>query len=164
VARDATARQFDVDADAVRLDLAKGEITFRAKKGRLVDLDKLHESIWATRLSGNTGMALNWIDVTVAGEVAVEKDHLVVKVAGSDTSFVLKEDPKARADGKTPFTLLREAAQRGQKRVMVTGRVVDWHGHFPPFLKSLPKKPRVILVKDFVPVKAAPPGERSTKP
>jgi hypothetical protein len=76
VARDAIARQYDVDADAVRLDIAKGEVTFRAKKGRLVDLDKLHESIWATRLSVGTGMALNWIDVTAVGEVVVEKDRL----------------------------------------------------------------------------------------
>ena len=82
MARDATARQNDVDADRVRLDISKGEITFRAKKGRLVDLDKLHESIWATRLSGGTGMALNWLDVTAVGEVTAEKDHLVLRVAG----------------------------------------------------------------------------------
>ena len=91
MARDATARQYDVDADAVRLDLSKGEITFRARKGRLVDLDKLHESIWATRLSGNTGMGLNWIDVTAVGEVADEKGRLVLKVKGSEQVFVLKD-------------------------------------------------------------------------
>ena len=39
MARDATARQYDVDADGVQLDVKKGEITFRAKKGRLVDLE-----------------------------------------------------------------------------------------------------------------------------
>jgi hypothetical protein len=153
VARDATARQYDVDADAVRLDIRKGEITFRARKGRLVDLDKLHESIWATRLSGGTGMALNWLDVTAVGEVVVGKDRTVLKVAGSDQTFVLREDPKAKKDGKTAFARLREAVERGQTRVSVTGRLEGWHGHFPPFLKELPPRPRVILVKGFGPTK-----------
>jgi hypothetical protein len=152
VARDATARQYDVDADAVRLDLNKGEITFRAKKGRLVSLDKLHESIWATRLSGNTGMSINWLDVTAIGEVVVEKDRIVLKVTGSDDNFVLQEDSRSTA-GRTPLARLRELAQGGQKQMSVTGRVDGWKGHFPPFLKTLPKKPRVILVKEFEPVK-----------
>ena len=147
MARDATARQYDVDADAVRLDIAKGEITFRAKKGRLVDLDKLHESIWATRLSGGTGMGMNWLDVTAVGEVVVEKERVALKVKGSDQPFVLKE-----GDNKV-FARLRDAAGRGEKSVSVTGRVEDWSGHFPPFLKALPKKPRAIAVKEFEPVK-----------
>jgi hypothetical protein len=145
VARDATARQYDVDADAVDLDVKKGLITFRAKKGRLVDLDKLHESIWATRLSGNTGMSLNWIDVTAVGQVVPDKKRTVLKVTGSDQYFVLKEAPGAEA----PFRRLREALERGEKVVSVTGRLEGWKGHFPPFLKSPPAKPRVILVKDF---------------
>jgi hypothetical protein len=153
VARDATARQYDVDADGVKLDMTKGEITFRAKKGRLVDLDKLHESIWATRLSGNTGMAMSWIDVIAVGEVVVEKDRTILKVTGSDEYFVLKEDPKAKSGDQTVFVKLREALDRGQKPASVTGRVEGWGGHFPPFLKALPKKPRVLLVKDFEPMK-----------
>jgi len=153
VARDATARQYDVDADAVKLNLAKGEITFRAKKGRLVDLDKLHESIWGTRLSGNTGMAMNWIDVTAVGQVVVEKERIVLKVKDSEDFFVLKEDPKALQGKKTVFALLREAINRGEKVADVTGRVEGWGGHFPVFLKKLPKKPRTILVKDFELVK-----------
>jgi hypothetical protein len=149
VARDATARQYDVDADGVKLDIARGEVTFRAKKGRLVDLDKLHESIWATRLSGGTGMALNWIDVTAVGEVVVEEGRIVLKVKGSEQLFVLKESDK----DKKAFARLRDAAERGQKSVSVTGRLEEWTGHFPPFLKALPKKPRVIGVKEFEPVK-----------
>ena len=153
MARDATARQYDVDADAVRLDLKKGEVTFRAKKGRLVSLDKLHESIWATRLSGNTGMAINWIDVTAVGTVIVEKDRIVLKVTGMDDVFVLQEDSRTAAVGKSPLSRLRAAAQGGQTQMSVTGRVDGWKGHFPPFLKTLPKKPRVILVKEFEVVK-----------
>jgi hypothetical protein len=145
VARDATARQYDVDADAVTLDISKGEITFRAKKGRLVDLGKLHESIWATRLSGGTGMSLNWIDVTAVGEAVVEEGRLVLKVKGSEATFVLKQGDKAA------FARLRDAAGRGQTGVSVAGRLEGWSGHFPPFLKTLPKKPRVIAVKAFEP-------------
>ena len=153
MARDATARQYDVDADGVKLDVSKGEITFRAKKGRLVDLDKLHESIWATRLSGNTGMALNWIDVTAVGEVVVEKDRTILKVTGSDDYFVLQVDPKGKPGEKSVFARLREEVDRGQKVASVTGRVEGWGGSFPTFLKELPKKPRVLFVKDFEAVK-----------
>jgi hypothetical protein len=153
VARDATARQYDVDADAVRLDIAKGEISFQAKKGRLVDLDKLHESIWATRLSGGTGMAMRWLDVTAVGEAVVEKDRIILKVKGSDQFFVLKA-----GDNKV-FAQLRDAAEHGQKSVSVTGRVEGWTGHFPPFLKTLPNKPRVIAVQEFEPMKIAPPAK-----
>jgi hypothetical protein len=147
VARDATARQYDVDADAVRLDVKKGQVSFRAKKGRLVDLDKLHESIWATRLGVGTGMALNWIDVTAVGDIVVEKERIVLKVKGSDQFFVLKED----GDDRAAFARLRKAAEGGLKDVSVTGRVDEWTGHFPPFLKALPKKPRALQVKGFEP-------------
>jgi hypothetical protein len=150
VARDATARQYDVDADAVKLDQKTGEITFQARKGRLVSLDKLHESIWATRLSGSTGMAMNWIDVTAVGQVVAEKDRIILKVKGSDDYFVLKEDPKTKIGDQTAFAKLREALDRGKKFDSVTGRVEGWGGHFPKFLKELPPKPRVILVKSFV--------------
>src|ERR1700722_12269646 len=110
------------------MDLKKGESTFRAKKGRLVNLDKLHESIWATRLSGNTGMAMNWLDVTAVGEVVVERDRTVLKVSGSDATFVLKEDVKARPGEKSALARLREAARRGPIKMSVTGRVEGWHG------------------------------------
>jgi hypothetical protein len=151
VARDATARLYDVDADGVQLDIPKGEVTFRAKKGRLVDLDKLHESIWATRLSGKTGMAMNWLDVTAVGEAVLGDKQTRMKVTGSDQYFVLADDPiaKPRDGEKTPFASLREALARGEKVVSVTGRVEGWGGPFPEFLSALPKKPRVILVQDF---------------
>jgi hypothetical protein len=154
VARDATARQYDVEADGVKLDQKTGEITFSAKKGRLVDLDKLHESIWATRLSGSTGMSVNWLDVTVVGTVVVEKERVVLKVKGSEDIFVLKGDqPRARKDEKTAYARLLAAVEKGAQPASVFGRVEGWEGHFPPFLKAPPKKPRTILVKDFEPMK-----------
>ncbi|MCI0460989.1 MAG: hypothetical protein L0Z62_28920 [Gemmataceae bacterium] len=151
MARDATARQYDVDADAVVLNTKEGTVTFQAKKGRLVDLDKLHESIWATRLSGGTGMALNWIDVTAAGDVVSDQQRMRLQVTGSDQYFVLMEDPntKPQNGAKPPLERLREALERGEKVVSVTGRLDGWKGHFPPFLGKLPEKPRRILVKEF---------------
>jgi hypothetical protein len=149
VARDATARQYDVDADRVLLDIKKGLIMFQAKKGRLVDLDKSHESIWATRLGVGTGMELNWLDVTAVGEIVVdkEKDRIYLKVKGSDQSFLLKEG------NRKVLEQLRDGAKQGKKTVSVTGRLEDWSGGWPSFLKTLPKKPRVIAVKAFESVK-----------
>jgi len=151
VARDGTARLYEVDADSVGLEIKTGTISFHAKRGRLVDLDKLHESIWATRLSGKTGMAMNWIDVTAVGEVLRDQNQPRLKVTGTDQYFVLADDTKAtrKPGDKSAFARLQEALDRGEKVVSVTGRVEGWGGHFPDFLKALPKKPRVILVKDF---------------
>ena len=92
-------------------------------------------------------MALNWIDVNAVGELVAEKDRLVLKVKGSDQSFLLKEGDKK------VFARLREAAEGKHKTVNVGGRVEAWTGHFPPFLKTLPKKPRAITVKEFELVK-----------
>ena len=66
---------------------------------------------------------------------------------------MLKEDVKARPGEKSALARLREAAQRGPIKMSVTGRVDGWTGHFPPFLKTLPKKPREIVVRDFEEVK-----------
>jgi hypothetical protein len=145
VARDATARLYDVDADSVTLDIQKGIVHFRARKGRLIDLDKLHESIWATRLSGKTGMHLTWVDVTAKGKVVRANGQTRLKVRGAKDYFVLAQMPGEEA----AFGRLREALDRGQKVVSVSGRLKGWSGHFPDFLGSLPEKPRVILVTEF---------------
>src|SRR5262249_51745854 len=116
--------------------------------------EKLHESIWATRLSGGTGMSLNWIDVTAVGEVVVEKERITLKVKGSEQLFVLKQAGKDRK----AFARLREAPERGQTSVMVTRRLEEWTGPFAPFLKAAPKKPWAITVKEFEAVRVeAPP-------
>jgi hypothetical protein len=176
VARDATARLYDVDVDSVVLDQKLGSIIFRAKKGRLIDLDQLHESIWATRLSGNTGMALGTLDVTAVGAaqllgrdvlskagldiflgcagktaVTIEPQDVVLRVAGSDQLFGLALAPhvKLKPGDKDAFTLLKEALVRGERVVSVTGRLEGWRGHFPGFLSKPTKRPRVILVHEF---------------
>ena len=111
MACDATARLYDVDAKSVLYKKFKlsgsydhGTVKFSAKKGKLVDLDKLHESIWATRLSGGTRSGLTRLDVTAVGTVVVSEGATVLAVKGSDSHFVLSEDT-AKNGKKTPGKL-----------------------------------------------------------
>jgi hypothetical protein len=155
VARDAIARQYDVDKNRVELDIPAGLITFYAKKGQSIDLDKIRASIQATRLSGNTGMELNSLDVTAVGRARVLGPETRLSVTGSQQQFILADDPdtRPRAGEKTPFQRLREALARGERGVTVTGRVHGWSGPFPVFLRDLPappaRKPLLLIVKQF---------------
>ena len=154
MARDATARLYDVDDNSFVLkrltQLGKydtGTITFRARKDRLIELDKLHESIWATRLSKGTSSGLVSLEVTAAGEVVVGEKETILKVSGSTAHFVLAknlDDPH-----KTVFDKLCAALDRGEKVGEVTGRLDGWSGRWPDVLRELPPKPRRILVTDF---------------
>ncbi len=140
MARDAIARLYDVDKNTVHLDIGTGVITFTAKPGKSIDLDKIHASIQATRLSGRTGMALNWLDVTATGRVMTSEEGLRLKVAGTGQEFILAENPNARpAPGeKSVLQRLREAATSRAGAVSVTGRLEGWSGPFPQFLRALP--------------------------
>ena len=154
MARDATARLYDVDADSlVFKKLSKsgkydtGTITFRAKAGKLIDLDKLHESVWATRLSGGTRSGLVSLEVTAAGTIVVGDKAMTLTVAGAQAEFVLAQNPEA--DHKNVFDELRGALDRGDKVASVTGRLDGWSGGWPDVLRRLPPKPRRILVTSF---------------
>jgi hypothetical protein len=155
VARDAIARQYDVDKNAVELHISDGKITFSAKKGKSIDLDKIRASIRATRLSGNTGMELHSLDITAVGTARAAGPDLLLNVAGTRQQFVLGEDPEAQAGSraKTPLRRLREALARGQRPVRVTGRVHGWNGPFPVFLRDSPgrsaRKPPLLIVQEF---------------
>ena len=157
MARDATARLYDVDEDSVvykkpnkRGKYDHGTIRFLAKKGKLVDLDKLHESIWATRLSGGTRSGLIRLDVTAVGEVIVNEKSTVLNVKGSDRQFVLIDSENPTKEGaKTALRKLKESLERGEKVVSVTGRVEGWNGGWPSVLRKLPSKPRRIIVSGF---------------
>ena len=153
MACDATARLYDVDEDSVvftKLQKTKrydqGTITFRARKGKLIDLDKLHESIWATRLSGGTRSGLVSLEVTAVGRLVVTKDATVLKVAGSDAQFVLIKSPNEKhADllGKL------QAEAGGAPTVRVTGRIDHYAGRWPEVLRNRPTNPRRIIVTAF---------------
>ncbi len=149
MARDATARLYDVDANSIVLDKNKATITFRARQGRFVALDQLHESIKATRLGDGTGMALRWLDVKAKGKIVPGKE-IRLEIPGSEDYFLLQEDPNAPTPAeKMAFQRLRTALEKGETIVSVTGRVDGWQGNLTQFSKKLPDKPRRILVKDF---------------
>src|SRR6516164_3689319 len=144
MARDAIARQYDVDADSMILvpiglkrSYQLGTIEFFAKKGKSIDLDKLDESIAATRLSGNTNMSIDYLEITAKGKVIERDKELVLKVSGTGQEFVLSEEPTA-TDG---LQRLREAVARGNKVSTVTGRVPGWSGRFPVVLRAWANAP-----------------------
>jgi hypothetical protein len=149
--REAAARLYDVDRNTVvvtRLtETGKydtGTIALRAKPGKLIDLDQLLESIWATRLSGGTKSGLVSIEVTAVGNVAILGEDMVINVSGSDSHFVIRRhsDPKHQR----AFDELREASARGEKVVRVSGQLDGWSGRWPDLLRKIPAKPWRILV------------------
>jgi len=151
--REAAARLYDVDQSSVvlkKLNQAEkydiGTVAFRAKQGKLIDLDKLHESIWATRLSGGTSSGLVSLEVTVIGEVVVNDKATTLKVTGSDAYFILGKHPEEQ---QATFDELRSALARGEKVISVSGRIDGWAGRWPSVLGHLPPKPRRILVTNF---------------
>ena len=145
MACDAIARQYDVDADLTKLTLPKGQkgsyqlgtIEFAAKKGKSIDLDKIHESITATRLSGGTNMRVDYLEITAKGQVFERDKELVLKVSSTGQELLLSEEPTAK-DG---LQRLREAVARGDKVSTVTGRVPGWSGRFPDVLRAWAKAP-----------------------
>lgn len=148
MACDATARLYDVDEDSVVFEKLKkterydqGTITFRARQGRLVDLDKLHESIWATRLSGGTRSGLVSLEVTAVGRVVSSEGQSMLRVAGSEEEFLLSPHPDSDA-----LPALLDSA--GDTRAKVTGRIDEYQGRWPSVLAKKPEKPRRILVTD----------------
>ena len=158
MARDATARLYDVDDNSVVYKRPKqqgkydhGTIAFRAKKGKLIDLDKLHESIWATRLSGGTRSGLVHLDVTAVGEATINGNQTTLNVTGTKRRFVLIEnsDHKFPAGEKTAFQRLQEVISSGDSLVSVTGRLDGWKGRWPGVLSKKPSKPRRIMVTSF---------------
>ncbi len=154
MAREATARLYDVQRSSVvlkkftekeRYDI--GSITFRARKGRLIDLNKLHESIWATRLSGGTRSGLVSLEVTAVGEAVVTDKETIFKVVGSSAYFVLEKNQED--EHKDKFDKLRAAVNGGEKVISVTGRIASYKGRWPGVLSKAPTKPRRILVTSF---------------
>ena len=152
MACDATARLYDVDEDSVVFEKLQktekydqGTVTFTARQGKLIDLDQLHESIWATRLSGGTRSGLVSLEVTVIGEVANAEGKLMLKVSGSDKTFELgKHADEAYA---AVFTALPASAD---KPVKLTGIIDNYAGQWPSVLKKQPTNPRRILVTRVV--------------
>jgi len=153
VARDAIARQFDVDKNSVKLDIDSGRITFRARKGRSIDPGRLCSSLRATRLGGRTGMEVEWLQLDVRARPTEAGGELTLPRGTGGKRFVLKELPGGPA-GKSQFQQLRESLGRGERVVSVSGRVEGWRGLFPDVLRKLEQeyasdRPTVLRVTGF---------------
>jgi hypothetical protein len=158
VARDATARLYDVDADSFAFEKRHqsekydvGTISFRARPGKRIDLQQLHESIWATRLSGGTNSGVISLEVTAIGEVAIDKDQTLLKVAGTDRQFILVDEIDAKPpDAKaSAYAKLLEAIGRGEQVNRVTGYVDGWSGRWPAVLRKTPARTPRLMVTEF---------------
>jgi len=154
VAVDATARLYDVDEDSVvfkklqqTVKYDQGIVTFRARKGKLIDLDKLHESVWATRLSGGTRSGLVSLEVVALGEAVRTQDGMILKVADADAEFVLSKGPGEKHGAL--FASLQAAAAGTSRAVKVTGTIDNYKGRWPSLFRNQPAKPRRILVTSF---------------
>ena len=151
MARDATARLYDVDEDSLvfkKLGLTKTKydhatISFRAKRGKLVGLDKLHESVWATRLSGGTRSGVVRLDVTIVGKVVKSGKETVLVVSGSDKRFVLDQGQDEQS--KAALVRLRSDYADSGKLVSVTGQVAGWAGVWPKMLSKPLPPPRIMV-------------------
>jgi hypothetical protein len=153
VACDATARLYDVDEDSVVFEKLQktdkydqGTVTFRARKDKLIDLDQLHESIWATRLSGGTRSGLVSLEVTVIGEVVTADGKTILNVFGSDKEFAVGE----HSDEQYAVAFNKLQTSEG-KLVKLTGIIDNYAGQWPGVLKKQPSHPRRILVTDIEP-------------
>lgn len=141
MARDAITRQSDVDADSVKLycepnkgKYSPGTITFLAKQGRSIDLDKIRESIAATRLSGYTNMRVDFLEITVRGQIGVRDKDMVLAVSGTQQELAVA------ADSRELEKKLQEIAKKGGEVVTLVGRVDGWNGRFPVILKTLAQR------------------------
>jgi len=149
VACDAIARLYDVDEDSVVFEkhqktkrYDQGTVTFGARKGKLIDLDKLHESIWATRLSGGTRSGIVALEVTAIGRVVSSQHETVLQVAGCDVGFLLSPHP----DAKYAHTFAKLNKVSGEKVIKLNGEIDNYRGRWPNVLRAKPQRPRRILV------------------
>lgn len=163
MARSAIARLEDVERDSVKLDADKGLLIFEARKGRSLSPDKVLAAIKATSFHSR----LNYLEITVGGEIVIRESETRLQVAGTNAEFTLGDAPSAqRKEGEeTPFARLKKAVATGEKVVSVSGRVYGWGGYFTrrragtsepkPSADTAnekaasAKKPRLLIVTDF---------------
>ena len=138
MAADAIARQYDVDKNSVNLfcepgkgNYRPGTITFLAKKDNSIDLEKIRESIAATRLSGGTNMSVDYLEITATGEIQAGDKEVLLK-GKTGPVLVLKDGPKAKG-------IVQKLREAGDKVKSITGHVQGWNGRFPVMLQALAK-------------------------
>ena len=139
--RDAVARQDDVESESVELFCEPGEgkyrpgkVTFQAKEGKSINLGRIQELITATRLSGNTNMRVDYLNITVRGKLILRGKEPVLLVSGAQQEFELA------ADDRVLEKRLMKVAGQNTAAVTVVGRVDGWNGRFPVVLRTLAKR------------------------
>ena len=110
-----------------------GQITFRAKPGRSINLGKIQEEITETRLSGHTNMRVEFLEITVRGKLTVRDEQPMLLVSGSLQQFELEADDRELAKQLV-------VAAETEETVSVVGRVDGWNGRFPVVLRTLAKR------------------------
>ena len=157
MARDATARLYDVDEDELvfkKFKLTKkydqGAIRFRARADNPIDLGKLHESVWATRLSGGTRSGVICLEITATGTVSDSGGELVLQVGDDRQQFELVDNVKAKPEDHKASKLseFRSALKKGES-VTLTGYVEGWVGRWPTVLREPPVKRPKLMVTGF---------------
>lgn len=154
MAREATARLYDVDDNGVKYikpdvkgkyDI--GTVSFRPRKNDSIDLSKLFESIWATRLSRGTRSGVVSLEVTING--SLEKgDSLKFRETSGVQEFTLVDDTSAkpREPKKSQLAELKKAVASGEQIVSVTGYVDGWKGGWVKVLSQpLPKETKLMV-------------------
>ena len=148
MACDATARLYDVDEDSVvfrKLDKTaeydQGTVTFNARQGKLIDLDKLHESVWATRLSRGTSSGLVSLEVVAIGQIVVKGETITLHVTDNEKEFVL-----AKHSDEKYAEVFAQLSSHANKRVKLSGLVDKYSGRWPGLLQQPVTWPRQLLV------------------
>ena len=118
---------------SARIFFVGGLISFRAKQGKSIDVDRLRASLEATRLSGRTGMEVRYLEITARGQLVESGSELRLELPGGQQFALVETAGAAPRAGER----LREALARGEKVVSVTGRVEGWRGLFPDMLRAL---------------------------
>jgi hypothetical protein len=134
------ARQVDVDESSVELipdaeegKYRPGRVLFKAKTGQSINLGQIQQAITATRLSGQTNMRVDYLEITVQGSLRLQDHEPRLRVSGADQEFDLA------ADDRDLEKRLMEAAE-AEATVNVVGRVDGWNGRFPVVLRTLAKR------------------------
>ena len=127
----ALSRLEDVDPNQVRLEERSGSILFQARRGRSLDPGAIRTALQGTELFPRRGLRVNYLELTVAGQVTLSAAEVRLQVARTKQRFVLAP-MRGAGPAAVSFRRLREALARGEKVAGVTGRVEGWSGSALP--------------------------------
>lgn len=120
------------------MDSVGGTFVLTAKKEKSLDYREVVEVLAKKQKP-------KWVEISVVGELAREKEQMVIKAHVTGERFFLKaEAPPKEAKKADPFQKLEASVQAGKKVTGVTGKVEE-----PKSEKGKPKQPVTLLVTGF---------------